>query len=629
MSDAETIKPFSIERPEEVLTPELLKNIQVLFKQLDLTVREIHYNLGSKWETITIDAHPENEITPPFCSCVRRHAALGKFCNSDREQFLKLLEKREDEKVASLQWVCPFGLRLLGVSFVVGAVRFAFRSSGWLEKGNEGMALTRTLTLLRTEQIPGGRTDILPLLRRQSSHSDAEFSRDSQTLGSLMEMVYDHANRIFEGKIQASKDSMLQRLRSVVVPLLSLPDLPAQATHTETALMDIMTFFHLRSVAFFFSDSEEPFWLRRIALCGASNGDVPNRISSSRLASEAPFDEGTAKITHQTEEYLPGARACIVKYPREKAALLAIWPSPRAEFLLDAKTFSEITRVLSIPVCLSQLVSELGKEAEGRLRQARNMTHTIRSNFQGILSDCDKIRASTAAIQNTGSLKDTTEHLEDIILYLRNLLLSQEIVDRRDLRRPRPLTFARQRHSLWSLVTKVEELLRWRAADLKIEINIDESIRQLSSVTIDSAAVSLALLLLMDNAIKYSHRGTVVKSRTLDLKGSEDERFIHLEIADFGIGVHPLEYEKIFEPYVQGSIIDHRRPISGQGLGLAAAREVARNHGGNVILSKCAAYTDAGDSIPEDEIRRAPPDSTRASTLLQHCLVIFRFSLPK
>lgn len=83
---------------------------------------------------------------------------------------------------------------------------------------------------------------------------------------------------------------------------------------------------------------------------------------------------------------------------------------------------------------------------------------------------------------------------------------------------------------------------------------------------------------LVDNALKYGKVARVA----LRLVGADAV----LEISDDGPGIAPEEREKVFRPFVRGETAGASAP--GAGLGLSAAREIARAHGGDVALGDTA-----------------------------------------
>ncbi|MBL8560323.1 MAG: ATP-binding protein [Hyphomonadaceae bacterium] len=97
------------------------------------------------------------------------------------------------------------------------------------------------------------------------------------------------------------------------------------------------------------------------------------------------------------------------------------------------------------------------------------------------------------------------------------------------------------------------------------------------SASVRAGAVKRALTNLIDNAAAHGERVRVTAKRTNDT--------IIIDVDDDGPGISPALYEDAFRPF---SRLDETRTRNskGVGLGLAIARDVARSHGGDVILSK-------------------------------------------
>jgi signal transduction histidine kinase len=92
----------------------------------------------------------------------------------------------------------------------------------------------------------------------------------------------------------------------------------------------------------------------------------------------------------------------------------------------------------------------------------------------------------------------------------------------------------------------------------------------------DRDKLALAVHNLVGNAIKYTPAGGKVTVRP-----EVTRQQVTIEIADTGIGIKPDELEKVFDRFYRAK--DERvSKITGTGLGLTLAREVARLHGGDV-----------------------------------------------
>jgi signal transduction histidine kinase len=98
-------------------------------------------------------------------------------------------------------------------------------------------------------------------------------------------------------------------------------------------------------------------------------------------------------------------------------------------------------------------------------------------------------------------------------------------------------------------------------------------------VCADPARVRQILVILVDNAIKFTpHHGTVkVRTRIFD----EDPAFLLIEVSDSGCGIDPDMTERIFERLFQASdsaSADH----NGLGLGLYICKDLVTRQGGSI-----------------------------------------------
>jgi signal transduction histidine kinase len=108
------------------------------------------------------------------------------------------------------------------------------------------------------------------------------------------------------------------------------------------------------------------------------------------------------------------------------------------------------------------------------------------------------------------------------------------------------------------------------------------------------------LLVLLENAIKYSEQGNVIKlSLHIENQNTQDQKAI-LKIADQGLGIAPEDLSRVFERFyrVDQSRTPGRDP-GGTGLGLSIAKLIAEAHGGSVWLeSDLGSGTTAIVSLP-------------------------------
>jgi signal transduction histidine kinase len=105
----------------------------------------------------------------------------------------------------------------------------------------------------------------------------------------------------------------------------------------------------------------------------------------------------------------------------------------------------------------------------------------------------------------------------------------------------------------------------------------------------DPHRVEQILLNLLSNAIKFTPEGGSVKvtcSRDgRGPRGSAPGRmaWLRFDVEDTGIGIQPDQFERVFEPFVQGEV-GFTRGHGGAGLGLAISRRLAALMSGEITL---------------------------------------------
>jgi two-component system osmolarity sensor histidine kinase EnvZ len=95
-------------------------------------------------------------------------------------------------------------------------------------------------------------------------------------------------------------------------------------------------------------------------------------------------------------------------------------------------------------------------------------------------------------------------------------------------------------------------------------------------VTVKPAAFKRCLANLVSNAARFA--------KTIAITGHRDHRWLTVTIDDDGPGIPAGSREEVFKPFLR---LDDARnqDEGGAGLGLAIARDIARSHGGDIVLS--------------------------------------------
>jgi two-component system phosphate regulon sensor histidine kinase PhoR len=108
-------------------------------------------------------------------------------------------------------------------------------------------------------------------------------------------------------------------------------------------------------------------------------------------------------------------------------------------------------------------------------------------------------------------------------------------------------------------------------AQLALEVEVADFI---PSARMDRNAMTLAVLNLVDNAIKYASDG-----KRLCIRVGPRQEGIAVEVQDFGPGIAEAERDQIFERFYRAQAA-RRTAIRGSGIGLALVKHIAEAHGG-------------------------------------------------
>jgi signal transduction histidine kinase len=95
----------------------------------------------------------------------------------------------------------------------------------------------------------------------------------------------------------------------------------------------------------------------------------------------------------------------------------------------------------------------------------------------------------------------------------------------------------------------------------------------------DETALRRLLLILVDNAIKYTPAGGMISIRL-----APEESAALIRITDTGIGIAPADLPYVFDRFWRADKV-RSRATGGTGLGLAIARWIVNRHGGVIVVS--------------------------------------------
>ena len=126
--------------------------------------------------------------------------------------------------------------------------------------------------------------------------------------------------------------------------------------------------------------------------------------------------------------------------------------------------------------------------------------------------------------------------------------------------------------SVAGLIETVLEQMKTMIEGRKITVTIPGD---LPMIRADGELLGLAVRHLLDNAVKYSP-----PTSPLAISAERTAGGVTLSVCDQGPGIPEQQRLRIFEKFYRGPDARHR--VTGTGMGLAIALEIARAHGGNI-----------------------------------------------
>jgi two-component system, OmpR family, sensor kinase len=217
---------------------------------------------------------------------------------------------------------------------------------------------------------------------------------------------------------------------------------------------------------------------------------------------------------------------------------------------------------------LNRMLDRLEEGVRAKRRLVADASHELQTPLAVMRTELDVSLASDSlppeAVDVLESAREETDSMARIV---RNLLTLARF-DEGTLR------LLRQRVELRALATEVVESLSTLAREDEVTVEVTGDA---TDAQVDPEYLRVLLVNLVENAIKYSGRGSSV---TVDTRRTE--RGIVLTVADTGPGIPASALPLLFERFYR--VESARSSSSGSGLGLAISREIAEAHGGTLTV---------------------------------------------
>ena len=213
------------------------------------------------------------------------------------------------------------------------------------------------------------------------------------------------------------------------------------------------------------------------------------------------------------------------------------------------------------------------KEAYEKQKQfAADASHELRTPLAVVMSSAELLLADPS-ISNP-FLKEVIGDVKSEVKKMSQLVSDLLMVARSD---NNALKIKIQKIDLGNLLSQNVRMMTPLAEKKEISLS-GEGFRKVI-ISCDEQKIKQLILILVDNAIKYTPNGGNV---IVSLEGETEDK-VFFSVKDSGIGIAPEDQQKIFERFYR---VDkaRSREMGGNGLGLSIATEILRIHNGKIFV---------------------------------------------
>ena len=217
-----------------------------------------------------------------------------------------------------------------------------------------------------------------------------------------------------------------------------------------------------------------------------------------------------------------------------------------------------------------------------------NMSHEIRTPINAVLGMNEMIIREDSKAIDAGEADPVLvqEALENISVYAgdvkkagHNLLaIVNDILDFSKIEAGR-LDIIEAPYQLSSLINDINNMILFKAQDksMKFNVEVDPSIPD--ELSGDEVRVRQILTNLLNNAVKYTEKGSV----SLKIRGKKqnDALLLTIVVWDTGIGIKPEDKEQLFSKFERLEM-ERNSTVEGTGLGLAITKNLIDLMGGTI-----------------------------------------------
>lgn len=203
-----------------------------------------------------------------------------------------------------------------------------------------------------------------------------------------------------------------------------------------------------------------------------------------------------------------------------------------------------------------------------------NMSHELRTPLNAILGFTQLMHHDPAISGEYQQYLDIISHSGEHLLNLINDILEMSKIEAGQV------TLNEKSFDLHYLINSLEEMLRLKARSKRLELRLDCDVNVPQYVITDENKLRQVLINLLNNAIKFTEKGTVI----LRVRSQEfpPPNTLMFEVEDTGLGIAASEFDRLFKAFSQTEA--GLKSGEGTGLGLPISQRFVQLMGGEITV---------------------------------------------
>jgi PAS domain S-box-containing protein len=452
-----------------------------------------------------------------------------------------------------------------------------------------------------------------------------------RAVGRVLEWAEDGTPLRVGGTVQDIDDLKRTELHLLdAVELNTLMQFMATAANETNTLDEVLS--RLRDLLLAHHD-----WQRAIAFSCTPHGLEPltvggtsvvptaleRRVAERALAAGGPVFEERADAQHP----LLGFPVVVDDRPLVVNVITAKSPFERHEMLRSlalqvAEQLAEVARRERVRAQLAAARDAAMEASRAKSEFLATMSHEIRTPLNGVIGLND-LMLRTGLDDHQLRLARGIKGAGRALLTLINDILDFSKIEAGELE------LEAVAFRLRPTMQRVLDLLAPTAAEkgLRLALDVEEAVPE--RLVGDPGRFAQVLSNLASNAVKFTERGHVeIRARLVDPDAAAETLTLRVEVADTGIGMHPDQLARVFQPFRQADA-STTRTFGGTGLGLAISGRLAAALGGDIGVTSTAGagstfwFTGRFRAGPlPGHVERTRPAATSGAAHAGHVLVV-------